>query len=93
MIRPYYLLDTNIISELMKNYPKQCVIEKVQEYEKLCAISSTTWNELLYGIDIMPAGQKKIFILISLSIRFNQVLILFNMIIILPGSKPIFVHA
>ncbi len=61
MIRPYYLLDTNIISELMKNYPKQCVIEKVKEYEKLCAISSTTWNELLYGIDIMPAGQKKDF--------------------------------
>ena len=61
MIRPYYLLDTNIISELMKQNPAQCVIEKVKEYEKFCALSSTTWNELLYGVNIMPAGKKRDF--------------------------------
>ena len=61
MIRPYYLLDTNIISELMKQNPAQSVIEKVTEHEKFCAISSTTWNELLYGVNIMPAGKKRDF--------------------------------
>ena len=61
MIRPYYLLDKNIISELMKRNPAQCVIEKVKEYEKFCALSSTTWNELLYGVNIMPAGKKRDF--------------------------------
>lgn len=61
MIRPYYLLDTSIISELMKQNPAQSVIEKVKEYEKFCALSSTTWNELLYGVNIMPAGKKRDF--------------------------------
>ena len=59
MIRPYYLLDTNIISEIMKQNPVQSVIEKVNEHEKFCALSSTTWNELLYGLNIMPAGKKR----------------------------------
>lgn len=61
MIRPYYLLDTNIIFELMKQNPAQSVIEKVNEHEKFCALSSTTWNELLYGVNIMPAGKKRDF--------------------------------
>ena len=59
MIRPYYLLDTNIITEIMKQNPTPCVIENVKEYEKFCALSSTTWNELLYGLNIMPAGKKR----------------------------------
>ena len=61
MIRPYYLLDTNIISELMKQQPDKHVIAKIKEYERFCALSSTSWNELLYGINIMPAGKKKDF--------------------------------
>ena len=43
----------------MKQNPVQSVIEKVNEHEKFCALSSTTWNELLYGLNIMPAGKKK----------------------------------
>ena len=61
MIRPYYLLDTNIISELMKQQPDKHVIAKIKEYERFCALSSTSWNELLYGINIMPAGKKRDF--------------------------------
>ena len=61
MIKPYYLLDTNIISELMKQQPDKHVIAKIKEYERFCALSSTSWNELLYGINIMPAGKKRDF--------------------------------
>ena len=61
MIRPYYLLDTNIISELMNQQPDKHVITKIKEYERFCALSSTSWNELLYGINIMPAGKKRDF--------------------------------
>ena len=61
MIRPYYLLDTNIISELMKQQPDKHVIAKIKEYERFCALSSTSWNELLYGINIMSAGRKRDF--------------------------------
>ena len=61
MIRPYYLLDTNIISEIMKQQPDKHVIAKIKEYERFCALSSTSWNELLYVINIMPAGKKRDF--------------------------------
>ena len=61
MIKPYYLLDTNIISELMKQQPDKHVIAKIKEYERFCALSSTSWSEFLYGINIMPAGKKRDF--------------------------------
>jgi len=59
MIRPYYLLDTNIISEIMKAKPNEGVLNQFTKHEKVCAISSTTWNELLYGVNTMPAGKKR----------------------------------
>ena len=59
MIRPYYLLDTNIVSEIMKPKPDPRIVEKLSQYENLCAISSTTWNELLYGVNRLSAGKKR----------------------------------
>ena len=62
MIKPYYLLDTNIISELMKATPNPEIIKKINRYENLCAIPSTSWTELLYGVNIMKEGKKRDFI-------------------------------
>ena len=59
MIKPYYLLDTNIISELMKATPNPEIIKKINRYENLCAIPSTSWTELLYGVNIMKEGKKR----------------------------------
>ena len=59
MIRPYYLLDTNIISEIMRASPDANVLKNFTEHEKLCAISSTTWNELLFGVNRLPAGKRR----------------------------------
>ena len=59
MIRPYYLLDTNIVSEIMKPKPDEEILSKIQKYENLSSISSTTWNELLFGVNIMEAGKKR----------------------------------
>ena len=59
MIRPFYLLDTNIVSEIMKPNPDPKVVKKILQYEKLCAISSTTWNELLFGINRLPASKRR----------------------------------
>lgn len=58
-MRPYYMLDTNIVSEAMRTEPNEEVIKQLSKYENLCAICSTTWNELLYGIQILPDGKKK----------------------------------
>lgn len=58
-MRPYYLLDTNIVSEAMHSISDEKVMKKLAQYENLCAICATTWNELLYGIQILPEGKKK----------------------------------
>ena len=62
MIRPYYLLDTNIISEMFRPKPNPLVFKKLEEYEKLCSLSSTAWYELLFGVNIMASGKKRDYI-------------------------------
>ena len=59
MIKPYYLLDTNIVSEIMKPHPDPKLVKKLSKFENLCAISSTTWNELLFGVNRLPAGKRR----------------------------------
>lgn len=62
MIRPYYLLDTNVISEIFRPKPNPILFKKLQDYEKLCSLSTTTWNELLFGVQTMDEGKKKDYI-------------------------------
>lgn len=62
MIRPYYLLDTNIIFEMFRPKPNPLVFKKLEEYEKLCSLPSTAWNELLFGVNIMASGKKRDYI-------------------------------
>ena len=59
MVKPFYLLDTNIISEIFKQKPNAKLIEMLCKNEKLCALPSTSWNELLYGVNVMAEGKKK----------------------------------
>ncbi len=59
MATPFFMLDTNIVSELMRASPNQNVMRLSNEREGLCAISSTPWNELLFGVQRMTAGKKK----------------------------------
>ncbi len=62
MIRPYYLLDTNVISEIFRPKPNPVVFKKLEEYEKLCSLPSTAWNELLFGVNTMDSGKKRDYI-------------------------------
>jgi predicted nucleic acid-binding protein len=61
-MKPVYLLDTNIISELSKLKPNAAILKKLEENDGLCAISSTVWQESIYGYERMPEGKKKDFI-------------------------------
>lgn len=54
-----YLLDTNIVSEFSKQEPNEKVIAFYEARKNLCAISSVTWQELVYGVSIMPEGKRK----------------------------------
>jgi predicted nucleic acid-binding protein len=54
------LLDTNVISELMKATPQPRVVTWLASQKALdCFIASITEAELRYGIELMPAGQRQ----------------------------------
>ena len=54
------LLDTNVISEVMKPLPEPRVTAWIdsQEPEDLCT-STTVAAEILAGLDLMPAGKRR----------------------------------
>lgn len=62
MPRPYYILDTNVISEIFKPLPNENVMRKFREYSNLCVLGSTTWNELLFGVNSMASGKMRDYI-------------------------------
>lgn len=60
MIQQYnYLLDSNVISEIIKPEPSFSVIKKLAEHSGDCAISVTTWHELIYGIEQLEESFRK----------------------------------
>ena len=56
---PHYLLDSNIISEIIKPEPDFNVLSKIAEHNSDCAICSPVWQEILYGLYRMPEGMNK----------------------------------
>ena len=56
---PQYLLDSNIISEIIKPEPDFNVISKIAEHNSDCAICTPVWQEILYGLSRMPEGMNK----------------------------------
>lgn len=57
-----YLLDTNIVSEFSKEKPNPNVLACYEARKNLCAISSITWQELVYGTSRLPEGKRKDYI-------------------------------
>lgn len=76
-MRPIYLLDTNMISEIFKPKPNETAFQKLKKNIKNCALPSTTWNELLYGVQIMNDGKKKDYIFTKL---INKIQSTYNII-------------
>ncbi|MEP0548082.1 MAG: type II toxin-antitoxin system VapC family toxin [Rhodothermales bacterium] len=57
MIR--YLLDTNILSELVRPQPDPRVQERYRVHEQEGAIASAVWHELLYGVERLAPGRRR----------------------------------
>jgi predicted nucleic acid-binding protein len=53
-----YLLDTNVISEVMTNAPNENVIHFLANLTD-SYLSSITLHELHYGLNLLPEGQRK----------------------------------
>ena len=56
---PHYLLDSNIVSEIIKSAPDFNVIKKLAEHSSDCAICVPVWEELLFGVYHLPEGLNK----------------------------------
>ena len=56
---PHYLLDSNIISEIIKPEPDFNVIQKITEHNSDCAICAPVWQELLFGLYRLPESLNK----------------------------------
>lgn len=55
-----YLLDTNILSELMRQQPNPQVLEWLDQQDvESMAISSITIAEIKLGIALLPNGKRK----------------------------------
>jgi len=54
-----YLLDTNILSEPIAARPHPLVLERIEVNGRSLAISSVTWQEVLYGMFLLPAGKRR----------------------------------
>ena len=56
---PHYLLDSNIVSEIIKPEPNFNVIKKIGEHNSDCAIGAPTLHEMLYGYNKLTDGVYK----------------------------------
>lgn len=54
-----YLLDTNILSELMKETPDYNTICWLQDYSSEVGTSAISIYELYYGVMLLPEGKRK----------------------------------
>jgi tRNA(fMet)-specific endonuclease VapC len=54
-----YLLDTNIVSEPVVARPDPSVLQKIKANGGTLAIASVTWQELLYGLFLLPMGKRR----------------------------------
>lgn len=59
MVRLRYLLDTNALSEPIRNVPDPSFMKRFRLHEMHVAIAVITWNEALYGLHRLPQGRHK----------------------------------
>lgn len=54
-----YLLDTNIISEPLRQAPNPAVIQRFDEARGTIAMGAISWHELLFGLYRLPTSHKR----------------------------------
>ena len=54
-----YLLDTNVVSELMRRAPDSGVEAKFDVHRDECVICAITWHELHYGVARLTSSRRR----------------------------------
>ena len=67
------LLDTNVISELMRGKPSAQVVAWIEERPRSrLGITAITQAEVLYGIELLPKGRRKQALLTTVQMMFSE---------------------
>ncbi|MGK7897040.1 MAG: PIN domain-containing protein [Xenococcus sp. (in: cyanobacteria)] len=54
------ILDTNVLSELMRPQPNELVLQWIAKYQATnLFITALTQAEILYGLELLPQGQRR----------------------------------
>ena len=59
MVRPRYLLDTNVLSEPLKREPHSRIIAHLKRYSEALTTAAPVWHELTFGVSRMPASKRR----------------------------------
>ena len=54
-----YLLDTNILSEPVKQLPNESIMVKLERHRNQVATTAVVWNELLFGCYRLPPSTRR----------------------------------
>jgi tRNA(fMet)-specific endonuclease VapC len=54
-----YIVDTNIVSEIMRPKPNEVVLAKWQQHYTEIGITAVTWHELLTGVNLMSESKRR----------------------------------
>jgi predicted nucleic acid-binding protein len=68
-----FLLDTNVVSELVKPSPHPAVLAQLERHHKTCAIAAGTLEELTFGCWRLAPGRRRELLeewLVGLAARF-----------------------
>ena len=59
MVKKRYLLDTNVLSEVMKTTPSKLVLKRLERHQHEIVTAAPVWHELQYGCHRLPASRKR----------------------------------
>lgn len=54
-----FLLDTNVLSEPLRQLPNTAVLDQMDRYQFEVAIASVTWHEIWFGCYRLPASRRR----------------------------------
>ena len=67
------ILDTNVLSELMKSQPERLVVDWIAKHKTTnLFITALTQAEILYGLEILPVGKRRTALIEAARSMFEQ---------------------
>lgn len=57
-----FLLDTNVVSEAVRQDPNPNVMKKLERHKDELGIASIVWHEMVFGCDRLPLSEKRTFL-------------------------------